>query len=51
MKLGKNVALMGLGAGAVLAYQKYKKPFMKEMNKVMKNTKRKAKDTLEDMME
>lgn len=51
MKLGKNMALMGLGAGAVLAYQKYKKPLMKEMNKVMKSTKRKAKDTLEDMME
>ena len=51
MKLGKSVALMGLGAGAVLAYQKYNKPFMKEMNKVMKSTKKKAKDTLEDMME
>ena len=50
MKLGKNMLLMGLGAGAVLAYQKYNKPLMKKMDKMMKKTKRKANDKLEDMM-
>jgi len=51
MKIGKNMALMMMGAGAVLAYQKYNKPLMKKMDKAMKTTKKKAKDTLEDMME
>lgn len=50
MKIGKSIALMGLGAGAVLAYQKYNKPIMKKMEKVISKTKRKANDTLEDMM-
>ena len=50
MKLGKDLALMGLGAGAVLAYQKYNKPLMKKMDKMMKKTKKKANNTLEDMM-
>ncbi len=50
MKLGKDLALMGLGACAVLAYQKYNKPLMKKMDKMMKKTKKKANDTLEDMM-
>ena len=31
MKLAKSVALMGMGAGAVLAYQKYNKPVMKKI--------------------
>ena len=35
MKLVKDMALMGLGAGAVLAYQKYNKPVMAEMEKMM----------------
>ncbi len=50
MKVCKSIALMGLGAGAVLAYQKYNKPIMKEMDKIVKKTKKKANDTLEDMM-
>jgi len=38
MKMGKTMALIGLGAGAVLAYQKYNKPMMKKMEKVVDNT-------------
>ena len=33
MKLGKNMALIGLGVGATLAYQKYSKPIMKTVKK------------------
>lgn len=50
MKLGKSIALMGLGAGAVLAYQKYNKPVMAKMEKIVDKTMKKANDTLEDMM-
>ena len=51
MKIGKNVALMAMGAGAVLAYQKYNKPVMKKMEKVADNAMKKANKTLEDMMQ
>ena len=34
MKIGKNMALIAMGAGAVLAYQKYNKPVMKKMEKL-----------------
>ena len=50
MKLGKTMALMGLGAGAVLAYQKYNKPLMKKMGKMFNKTKKNMNDKLEDMM-
>lgn len=50
MKLGKNMALIGLGAGAVLAYQKYNKPVMKKMEKVVDKTMKKTNDKLENMM-
>ena len=50
MKWMKTMMLMGMGAGAVLAYQKYNKPLMKKMDKMMKKTKKKANNTLEDMM-
>ena len=50
MKLGRNLALMALGAGAVLAYQKYNKPVMKKMEKVVDRTMKKTNDTLENMM-
>ena len=51
MKIGKNVALMAMGAGAVLAYQKYNKPVMKKMEKIADNAMKKANKTLEDMMQ
>jgi len=50
MKLGKDMALMAIGAGAVLAYQKYSKPIMKAMDKTAKKAIKKANDKLEDMM-
>lgn len=53
----RDVALLGMGAGAVLAYQKYNKPVMKKvdqaMDKTMKTidkTVKKANNKLEDMM-
>lgn len=50
MKIGKNMALMAMGAGAVLAYQKYSKPVMKKVEKVADDAIKKANKTLEDMM-
>lgn len=50
MKLSKNIALMAMGAGAMLAYQKYSKPVMKAVDKTTKSTIKKANDKLEDMM-
>lgn len=50
MKLGKSMALIGLGVGAVLAYQKYNKPVMKKMETVVNKTIKKADKKLEDMM-
>lgn len=51
MKLVKNMALMSMGAGAVLAYQKYNKPMMDKMSKMMTSMKKQASDKLEDMMQ
>ena len=45
-----NVAYMMMGAGAVLAYQKYKKPMIKTMDKVASKMMKKEKNMLEDMM-
>lgn len=53
MKLTKDIMLMTLGAGMVIAYQKYKQP-IKEMvcskKKKMMNLIDKTGDALEDMM-
>lgn len=46
----KNVALVAMGAGAVLAYQKYNKPVMKKMEATADKVVRKANNKLEDMM-
>ena len=46
MKKLSNIAFMMLGAGAVLAYQKYSKPMMKMISKKMD----KADKKLENMM-
>jgi hypothetical protein len=45
VKLGKDAALMALGAGAVLAYQKYNKPVKKAIGKKFKKTSHKL-DTM-----
>ena len=50
MKTMKDLALMGLGAGAVLAYQKYSKPVMKKMNKLMDSKMKQLDNALENMM-
>lgn len=50
MKLVKDMAFMGLGAGAVLAYQKYNKPVMDKMGKIVDKTMKKANKKLEDMI-
>ncbi len=50
MKLGKDIALMMLGGACVLAYQKYNKPVMHEMNKITDQMMHKANKKLEDMM-
>lgn len=50
MKIGKDIAFMAMGAGAVLAYQKYNKPVMKKMEKVADDAMKKANKKLEDMM-
>lgn len=46
MKLTKNIALMMIGAGAVLAYQKYNKPIMKKINELVHS----GEEQLENMM-
>lgn len=35
MKVAKSMALMAMGAGALLAYQQYSKPVMKKMSKAV----------------
>lgn len=50
MKMAKDVALMAVGAGAVLAYQKYKKPAMQKMEQVVDKTMKNANKKLDEMM-
>lgn len=50
MKMGKNVALIALGAGMMYAYDKYNKPMMRKVEKTVDKTLKKANNKLEDMM-
>ncbi|MBQ9181418.1 MAG: hypothetical protein IJ134_02160 [Bacilli bacterium] len=50
MKVAKDMAFMMIGAGAVLAYQKYKEPVKNVVDKAMKKEIKKADKMLEDMM-
>lgn len=50
MKMGRNVALMAVGAASVLAYQKYRKPVMDKMEKTANKALKKADKKLENMM-
>jgi hypothetical protein len=50
VKYGRSLMLMALGAGAVLAYQKYNKPIRRQMEKVVDQTMKKAENKLENMM-
>lgn len=51
MKIMKSMALMTMGAGAVLAYQKYSKPMMKKVESMVNDMKEKTNDALENMMD
>ena len=46
----KDVALIAAGSMITLAYQKYKKPMLKTLQKAMNKEKKMANDMLEDMM-
>lgn len=50
MKMTRDIMMMGLGAGMLMMYQKYNKPVMREMERVVDRTARMANDKLEDMM-
>ena len=50
MKLGKNLALMGLGAGALMAYQKYSKPAITNAKKQLDKAVQITNQKLEKMM-
>ena len=50
MKIVKTMALVAMGAGAVLAYQKYSEPLMKKLGTIADDMIEKADKKLEDMM-
>lgn len=50
MKIAKTMALIAVGAGAVLAYQKYSEPLMNKLEDVADEAIKKANKKLEDMM-
>ena len=50
MKIVKSMALIAMGAGAVLAYQKYSEPVMKRLEDLAEEAMIKADKKLEDMM-
>jgi len=50
MKIVKSMALIAMGAGAVLAYQKYSEPLMDKLEHLASDAMRKADKKLEDMM-
>ena len=47
--MAKSMALMALGAGGVLAYQKYSKPLMKKMDKDFDKVVKKVENKLDNM--
>lgn len=49
-EMTRDMLLVGMGAGAVLAYQKYHKPVMKKLENVTKQAYKKADKALENMM-
>ncbi len=50
MKIIKSMALVAVGAGAVLAYQKYSEPVMDKISDMADDAMKKAGKKLEDMM-
>ena len=50
MKIAKDVALMAIGAGAVVAYNKYNKPVKKKIEKTVNKATKAMNDKLDNMM-
>lgn len=50
MKVLRTMALVAMGAGAVLAYQKYSEPVINKLSDVAEEAMKKANKKLEDMM-
>ena len=50
MKVLRTMALVAVGAGAVLAYQKYSEPVINKLSDVAEDAMKKANKKLEDMM-
>ena len=50
MKIVKSMALIAMGAGAILAYQKYSDPMMRKLEDLAEDAMIKADKKLEDMM-
>lgn len=51
MKIMKSMALIAMGAGAVLAYQKYKEPVMEKIEDFADDVMSKASKKLDDMID
>lgn len=50
MQIGKDVALVALGAATVLAYQKYHKPVMEKIEKTTEGAIKKVNKKLDNVM-
>ena len=50
MRMTKSMALMAMGAGAVLLYQKYNEPIKEKFEKTIGKKVRQTGSKLEDMM-
>ena len=50
MKIVKSMALIAMGAGAVLAYQKYSEPVMEKLQTLADDAMKSASKKLDDMM-
>ena len=51
MKIVKSMALIAMGAGAVLAYQKYSEPVMEKIEDIADDIMHKASKKLDDMID
>ena len=50
MKIAKDMALVAAGMGMLCLYQKYNKPVMKKMKKIVDNTMDSVNEKLDNMM-
>lgn len=49
-EMAKAMMFMGMGVGMTLAYQKYSKPAMKKIEKMIDKTVKKVDEELDEMM-